>query len=241
MALKNKKMQAEIVSDAVVAVESEKRYFCTDEGWSEYILDQLANHELVQGKPTTDGLRRVLEKEFGLILESDTEIVKTPTPEDPTAVAKHALTIQRYDNEQIIRVSACVDVVRSGLPALFAKHIVSTACTRAEGKALRRALKIRVVTAEEVQSVDDNVLENTKINDQQIMAIGILCKRLNINVEKIMKKFNSKLKTINAASNKEGQLAIDLLSKFQGDTKLLNEETELVGYDSNWKDFFSGE
>jgi hypothetical protein len=239
MATKTKKLQAEIVDDEIITIESEKKYTCTDEGWSEYILDQLANHELVQGKPTTDGLRRVLEKEFGLILESDTEIIKIP--DDFSTVAKHTLVIRRYDNDEVIRISACVDVVKAGLPPLFARHMGSTACTRAEGKALRRALKIRVITAEEVQSADDSVLENTKINDQQIMAIGILCKRLNINVEKIMKKFNSKLKSINFASNKEGQLAIDMLSKFQGDTKLLNDETELIGYEANWKDFFSGE
>ena len=36
-----------------------------DPAWSEYILDNLADHELIQGAPTVDGLRRVTERCFG--------------------------------------------------------------------------------------------------------------------------------------------------------------------------------
>ena len=41
----------------------------SDPEWSEYLLDQLADHELINGAPTVDGLRRITEKCFGEIVE----------------------------------------------------------------------------------------------------------------------------------------------------------------------------
>ena len=46
-----------------------------DSEWSEYLLDQLSDHELINGAPTVDGLRRITEKCFWEIVESKSSIV----------------------------------------------------------------------------------------------------------------------------------------------------------------------
>lgn len=194
--------------------------------WVETVLDALSEHELYNGTPTTDGLRRVTEYLFGTILESQTNIIY----HDPKrVVAEHCLLIRKHDTDEVIKVNACVDVLADKLPYPFNQHIVSTACTRAEGKALRRALKIRVQTAEELNTEED-VSSNEKINDQQITAIKTLCRRNNINLVKLVKKF-SQAKCIDEVSNLEGRLIISKLSEFQRE----DIPEELVGYEADWE------
>ena len=209
----------------------------TDPNWVEYVLDQLSNHELANGSPTTDGLRRVTEKIFGEIIESDTEILEFPAQNfGGKATAKHTLVISKYSGETI-KVSACVDVLGEKLPYPFNQHLVSTACTRAEGKALRRALKIRVQTAEELANSDEQeTLIDEPINDQQIVAIKTLCKRNNINLVAFIKNNCNNVKTINEVKNVEGRLLINKLSSYQREPIPSN----ILGYNQNWETEFGG-
>ncbi len=187
----------------------------TDPEWVDYVIDQLADHELSQGNPTTDGLRRVTEKIFGEIIESDTELLEVPKGVNGRTSAKHTLVIAKY-NGNTIKVSACVDVLGDKLPYPFNQHLVSTVCTRAEGKALRRALKIRVVTAEELSNTEEDVVDsNESINDQQIAAIKTLAKRMDVDVEKFVKSSNKKVKTLKEITNVQGRMMINTLSSYQ--------------------------
>tara|TARA_R110002020_G_scaffold46539_7_gene132345 strand:- start:260 stop:964 length:705 start_codon:yes stop_codon:yes gene_type:complete len=205
----------EVVQDNITVESGDKIPNPTDPEWVDYVLDQLSDHELSQGNPTTDGLRRVTEKIFGEILVSDTEILESPKGANGRASAKHTLTIAKY-NGNTVQVSACIDVLGEKLPYPFKDHLVSTACTRAEGKALRRALKIRVQTAEELSNSEDDTIDtNDDINDQQIAAIKTLCKRLDVNVKKFVKSNCKKSKTIKDVKNIQGRLMINALSSYQ--------------------------
>ena len=127
------------------------------------------------------------------------------------------------------------------IPYPFNTHLVATADTRAEGKALRRALKIRVVTAEELQNQDeDDVMASEEgMNDQQILALNQMCKRLNISVVKFVKSQYNEVKVINDVSNMEARVLIGQLSGFQRKPKSI--EKKIKGYDDNWKgDFYRG-
>ena len=243
-------MVEEIVEDEVQIKEAPKIPKPTDPKWVEYVLDQLADHELISGAPTTDGLRRVTEKVFGEIVESDTEILEIPKLAfSGKASAKHTLRIRKYDNtreglakwdmgDDLITVSACVDVLGERLPSPFNQHLVSTACTRAEGKALRRALKIRVQTAEELANSDDDDSKTLKepINDQQIVAIKTMCKRNNVDLIKFVRSYpnSDKVESIREVKNLEGRLMINKLSSFQRE----GTPEEFVGYNDNWEEEF---
>ena len=47
-----------------------------DPEWSEFLLDQLADNELIHGAPTVDGLRRITERFFGEILGSRSVVLQ---------------------------------------------------------------------------------------------------------------------------------------------------------------------
>lgn len=207
--------------------------------WSEHLLDQLSDHELINGAPTVDGLRRICEKCFGEIIESKSEIIETPTRQNNRCTLKHSLTIYKYSTSRNIKVEGCVDVLYEKTPHPFKDHLVATADTRAEGKALRRALKIRVITAEELQNeeYDESASSDEAINDQQILAINQLCKRIGVSVVALAKSRNEKAKKINDISNLEARLLISKLSGLQRNPEEI-EAGNLAGYDENWKDGF---
>ena len=211
-----------------------------DAEWSEYLLDQLGDHELINGAPTVDGLRRITEKCFGEIIESRSTIVEAPSGVNGLrCTICHTLTIVKHRRLRTVKVDGCVDVLHSKTPYPFKDHLVATADTRAEGKALRRALKIRVITAEELQSESEEevLVSEEAINDQQILAINQLCKRLDVSVEGLVKMKCQAAENINSINNLEARLLISQLSEFQRKPDSIENEN-VSGYDENWKDNF---
>lgn len=218
--------------------------------WVEFILDKLEAREMIDGAPTTDGLRRVTEEVFGQIIGSETEILEIPSTnlkETIRCTAKHTLTIMRYDSPSSVRthmfmgggstsgaikVSACVDVLAENLPSPYNKHLVATACTRAEGKALRRALKIRIITAEEQQNstevVDEVEQQSDTITDQQLLAINALCKKLNVSMKKLVQRSYPSVTSTKELTRGNGRDIISTLSGFQRASKL---DESLLGYE----------
>lgn len=212
-----------------------------DPEWSEYLLDQLSDSELINGAPTVDGLRRITEKCFGEIIGSRSEIIDTPTAQNnQRCTIKHTLTIAKYGTSHNIAVDGCVDVLYHKTPYPFKDHLVATADTRAEGKALRRALKIRVITAEELQNEDEQeaLSSDELVNDQQVLAINQLCKRLDISVVPFVTGEYNKTKTINELRNLEARLLISKLSEFQRTPDDIPKT--YIGYNENWKTNFYG-
>ena len=97
-----------------------------------------------------------------------------------------------------------------------------------------------MVTAEELQNEDEQEVLSSKesANDQQILAINQLCKRLNISVMAFVTSEHAKATTINELNNLEARLLISKLSDFQRTPK--NIPSDCVGYDENWKANFYG-
>ena len=104
---------------------------------------------------------------------------------------------------------------------------------------MRRALKIRVITAEELQNeeYEESASSSEPINDQQVLAINQLCKRIDVSVVALAKTRNEKAESINDISNLEARLLISRLSGLQRNPEEI-EENNLGGYDENWKDEF---
>jgi hypothetical protein len=238
---KTKKNDFEEIVEVLEAESPEEEkdvvYTASDPEWSEYVLDQMHDSELKQGNPTVDGLRRVTERVYGEIVSSTSEIFNYDTSRGVCTV-KHSLAIQKYDTDAIITVDGCVDVKFQNIPHPFNQHLVSTADTRAEGKALRRALKLRVVTAEEVQqtSEDDVLAAQENITDQQILAINQMCKRLDVNLIEGVKSVCPNANSVRDSSNLQGRMLLSTLSEHQRSPASIPEN--LKGYDSEWRETF---
>ena len=97
-----------------------------------------------------------------------------------------------------------------------------------------------MITAEELQHEDEEaaLASDEAVNDQQVLAINQLCKRLNVSVVDITKAQYNTAKTINDLRNLEARLLISRLSELQRTPDDVPESC--VGYDEDWKNDFYG-
>lgn len=213
--------------------------------WTDHVLSFLSDDEKISGNPTTDGLRRIFETVLHCtIVESTSTVVQSPDPNNEkratvvhtiSFVLNHEVSETKHLNYRT--VSGAADVYYGNCDKVYRNHPVAVAETRAEGRALRRALKLRkVVAAEEIaKEIDDNPDSNnvSKISSNQINFIDVLSKRLDINVIKMLDNLGHKEKNI---YNIEHQDAIEisrLLSSYQQDISTIPDD--IKGYDTNWK------
>jgi hypothetical protein len=212
--------------------------------WTEYVLGLLTDDEKIKGNPTTDGLRRVFEIALNCdLVESTSETPQVPSPEnEKRATVIHRLSYYLKDESvppesKYRSVSGAADVYWGNCDKAYRNYPVAVAETRAEGRALRRALKLRkVVAAEEVvDEIEDHVDGNSvnKITSNQINFIDVLAKRLNINALKLIDSLALDSANIYNISYDNAVVIIRKLSEFQQDASALSDN--LVGYDETWK------
>ena len=109
------------------------------------------------------------------------------------------------------------DVWHGNTDDLFCAHPVATASTRAEGRALRKALKIRCLAAEElakkniveiVQQTVAVVSNDARISQQQIQFIDTKCKQLDISVTNFINMGENSIIVVRFNSGKTKSLMV---------------------------------
>lgn len=218
-----------------------------DADWSDYVLSLLKPEELMDGNPTTDGLRRLVELLFGPIVSSDCIVVQCPNKDNSfTAVVHHTVVIEfgpydTFGNPNHRSFSGVADVNHRNTDSPFSAFAVATADTRAEGRALKRALGIKKVTAEETANVvidDPTVEEETGIKDAQVKTIATLCKRLDVNVKEFVNAGSREYNNIKEVRYKTALEMIKKLNQYQQDMKTIPDK--LKGFDTDWANTFGG-
>jgi hypothetical protein len=217
----------------------------TDLEWTDYVLGLLSDDEKIMGNPTTDGLRRVFELAMeARIISSTSQIVQSPSPEnEKRATVCHSLTfrlnpgIADPEGLNLLTVDGSADVYWGNCDKIFRNHPVAVAETRAEVRALRRALRLKkVVAAEELaESVEDNVdgLTVTKISSNQINFIDVIAKRLNINVTKLFNELDITYDSIYNIKHEHAVSSVQKLNHYQ--QNMSNIPEQLIGYQDTWK------
>lgn len=249
MMAKGKKEIMEPIADIAETSEAVEKIVLTPNHleWTDYVLSLLSEDEKISGNPTTDGLRRIFELALNCeVINSTTQIIQSPSPDnEKRATAVHSISYFLKDrgvepselNTFIRMVDGAADVYWGNCDKVYRNHPVAVAETRAEGRALRRALKLRkVVSAEEVtvETEDHPDLGNTsKITNNQINFIDVIGKRLNINIVQLLVKNNFKAENIYNLSHEEAVSIIRLLSKYQQEMGSISED--ILGYTNEWK------
>jgi hypothetical protein len=217
----------------------------TDLEWTDYVLSLLSDDEKISDNPTTDGLRRIFEIALNCkVISSTTTIAQSPDPNnEKRATVVHSITYALNQETSsrpelnVITVDGAADVYWGNCDKVYRNHPVAVAETRAEGRALRRALKLRkVVAAEELsKEIDDNPDANTvsRISNAQINFIDIMAQRLNINVSKLLTENQLSTDNIYNISHDDAVNIIRLLSKYQQNTSEILDN--IVGYSGDWK------
>ena len=214
--------------------------------WNDYVLGLLSEDEKIDGNPTTDGLRRIFEIALNCtVVESISRVVQSPDPNnEKRATVVHSIGFILNEggsdrgNLNVKKiVSGAADVYWGNCDKIYRNHPVAVAETRAEGRALRRGLKLRkVVAAEELaKNIEDNPDADTVglISDQQINFIDVLAKRSNINVTELLLDLSIDPANIKKISHDAGVSIIRELSKYQ--QNLGNIPSKILGYNAEWR------
>lgn len=213
--------------------------------WGQYVLDQFTEEELFDGNPILDGLRRVAELLLGDILESTTQIVQTPTPDNgerATAVARVVINVNYADRAVIKVYSGSADAYPGNIAPGFEKYPVALAETRAEARALRKALRLRTVAHEELgngggQEVPVKKESSKAMSEEQAKMINFVAKGNNVNVEKLLTHLGTAgtivYNNVKSLSDTDAKEVCKVLSAYQADRTTIPEG--IVGYSEDWR------
>ena len=211
--------------------------------WDSYVMSQFQRGELIDGNPICAGLRRVTELVLGDIVSSGPVQVFPANDENGPgrATVVFKVIIECFDGK-VREYREVADVWHGNTDDLFCAHPVATASTRAEGRALRKALKLRVLAAEELARKDivEIVKQSVKsanridgITNQQIQFIDNFCSRFDINVLNFVNMGEETYPSIYEISKDKAVQMIKFLNQYQKpDTEV---PEQLKGYDANWR------
>jgi hypothetical protein len=210
--------------------------------WTDHVLALLNDDEKINGNPTTDGLRRIFETVLNCtVINAEPKVVQSPDlANERRATVVYTMNFVLNDESipELLKyrsVSAAADVYWGNCDKVFRNHPVAVAETRAEGRALRKALKLRkVVTADEIakEVVDHDTDNNNTINHSQLNFFDVFGKRLNINIKKLLDLLAINHGNIYNISYDDAVKTITTLSGYQQNNSI---PQEIIGYDPNWK------
>lgn len=212
--------------------------------WDEYVMSLFKDHELIDGNPTVVGLRRVSEKLLGPIVDSGPIEIQSNMPETTIGRANCTYSVTFYPwrvnsdeiatesgfNKRVFRASA--DSFVGNTDGIYAVFPVAIAETRAEARALRRALLIKTVSHDELtkESVSQFTLEQTlkngsndskewdeeqKISSTQISFIEKKTELLGIDLMKFINSGDKQYSSIEEVSRGTAAKIIERINQYQ--------------------------
>ena len=220
----------------------------TSPEWNDYVLGLFDESELYDGRPLCAGLRRVAELLLGRIVVSRPTQVFPPTEGDTIGRATVIWEVVFEDGSIFSDVADCWE---GNTDDTFCVFNTATAATRAEGRALRKALRLKTVAAEEMtkkntasivrsisqtkamEATEGEYDDSQRMTDPQANFIDVKCKQLNLNVAEFFKEvFDINVKR--KVDKGQASSAIQKLNDFQQDKSLIPDS--ITAYLSDWRD-----
>ena len=219
----------------------------TSPEWNDYVLDLFDNSELFDGRPTCAGLRRVAELVLGQIVSSRPTQVFPPTDGDTIGRATVVWEVVFRDGSVFSDVADCWE---GNTDDTFCVFNTATAATRAEGRALRKALRLRTVAAEEVTNKNTASIvrsisqtknmdttsgeyeDSDRMTDAQSNFVNGKCKQLNIDVTKMFQEVFS-VSVKRKITKRQASLAIEKLNDYQRGVVTMPDD--IAGYSEDWR------
>lgn len=217
-----------------------------DEKWTEFVISKLRPNELDdKGNPKTAGLRRVTENLVGPIVETNIRVVEAANDSNSgRATVEYRISIfwNRTDvdesEEYPVRVFCEVaDSSPENTDEPFSKFPTATAASRAEGRALRKALRLdSVVVAEEVTEkapIDNTINLAGNISSSQISAMENICRKIDVDVMKFVNMGKTKYSNIEDITKANALKMLTLLNAWHRDASQVKKEVK--GFKNNWR------
>ncbi len=198
------------------------------EDWDDYVMKHFLPKELDKGNPNVHGLRRVTEVLLGPIVTSVgtgdkvcnyiVEILRNRDFEGKSGIG---------DFSRTRRFSGIASATESNTDAPYSEYLEAMAETRAEVRALRKALRIKTPAAEETKNehvTQEEKIEpnNNSISSTQSSFLINNCDRLGIDYVKFVATIDNK--KIEELSSDEAASLIKEINMYQQQRKELPEE-----------------
>lgn len=200
------------------------------EGWGQYVLSLLTPDELLNGLPKANGLRRVLNFVFDIISSGSKEIILKDSNE----------VLINWVIEFLPRKQICFDATSPTLPVKsvtgfasasyenvkppFNKYLAAVADTRAEARAMRKALLLNCIAAEEAEEHLEETATTDLISENQKTIAKTMSDRLKVNLDKTISHYSIEITgkegaKLDSLSRVEANKVLAVLNKFQANTK----------------------
>lgn len=208
--------------------------------WHDYVMTLFTDKELVDGNPNVAGLRRVAELLIGEIVHSCPQHVYPPSQNDELSRSTVVYLVKFQTPKGIKEFADIADCWSGNTDDMFLVHSPATASTRAEARALRKALKIRGVAAEELckkdvsKTIAKTSPDNDRINQDQIKLINIQCKKLDIEVMKFINSGSKKYKSIYEVKKSTAINMISDLNVYYNNQDSIPDH--IKGYSETWRE-----
>lgn len=198
--------------------------------WNEYILGLMEDGELQEGVyPKVEGLRRLANEQLGDIIFSGSIELRSNMPEDQEnsgrAYCVYEVQIEwsRLLAGKYIDINSEIFQVRTfrGVGGAYKgntpkppyyKFPEAIAETRAESRALKKALGLRVLTADEKMEEEEDFSDDS-MNETQKAVITTKCRALGIDPEKLSQHVLNK--TFDVLLRTDAASLIQQISKYQ--------------------------
>ncbi len=219
----------------------------TDPKWNDYVLSLFEENELFDKMPLTSGLRRVAELLMGRIVFSGPSQVFPPQSGNEIGRSTVVWKIQFEDGSTFCDVA---DSWEGNTDDMFCVYSTATAATRAEGRALRKALRLRVVAAEEVTKKDTAKIaqdiskkKGLDVSSSEYDSSGTMTgpqanfidgntKQLNIDAQKVLKEV-ANVVNVSKTTKKQASDVIEKLNEYQQKKDTI--PTDFIGYNQDWR------
>lgn len=206
----------------------------TDVDWSNYVMSLFdPKLELINGYPSCDGLRRVFEILIGTIISTEMDVIQAPKNDCACAIIKCGITyLPIHSNytqyavtgNQTKYISDVAEATLANTDRPFNLYLTATAATMAEGRCLRKALRLRTLSNEEIAGVRSDSAEMTIQQEiatsepaglNQKKVIINITSRLNLDLNKIFDTIlETKGKNIDSITSIEAQAIIRKLNAY---------------------------
>lgn len=212
--------------------------------WHDFIMTQFDESEVDNnGYPKVAGLRRVTERYVGNILNSTPEVISDVPGRSSVS---YTITVHDAEIDAVRTFGDVADATQANVgDKAIGEHLLAVAGTRAEARALRKILGLRVLSSEEanlVKNADgsqkDVTNETGLITPEQINYMQVMCKRNNIDLWKYVNSGSGKYNSIETVPYKNAQDMLRYLTKVQNKSAVVEES--IKGFDVNWRQNVKG-
>lgn len=198
----------------------------TDPEWTKYVLTLFAADELDNGSPKVDGLRRVADKLYGSF-NIQTDVIDAPRIDNAGRASVVVRLEFREGDKRGWKVDGAADVFSGNTDRKYASHSLATAETRAEGRALRKALKLtKILSAEETYNAADDESTGTdgRIVHGMTNSLNVMANKIKVDALKAAIKMGCDVQALDELTHKQGLKLSEQLGKYQRNEEVIPDE-----------------